>query len=208
MVFLLTSLIFSRCLKALQIKLSSEWRRNFLWANKKLYFPNWARICSPNKDGGLGLARLDIINVALLRKWWWKWYSNRGKQWSEVIKDKNNLVPQDDLLKCLTITHQSEIIKGICSLNPKPHLSNLFAKEQFQWNLGKGNSILFWEDIWNGSNSLDSRFSRLYRFSNLKFKSIKDIKNLRTNVFLKIKSWSRELRGWEWDLVQAAEHTR
>lgn len=135
--------------------------------------------------------------MALLGKWWWKWYSDRGKQWREVIKDKYNLMPQDDLPKCLTITHQSGVIKGLNSLSTQPNLSNLFAKEQFQWKMRKGNSILFWEDIWHGFDSLDTRFSRLYRLSSLNFRRIKDLKDLGTHVLLGINSWSSELIGWE-----------
>lgn len=115
-------------------------------------------------------------------------------------------MPQDDLTKCLNASHQSDVIKEICSLSSQPHTSLLFAKEQFQWNLGKGNSILFWEDTWIDSMPLDTRCPRLYRISNLKFSRVKDIMELGNEILLEPIYWNRNLKGWEWEQVRELQN--
>lgn len=66
-------------------------RRDFLWANKRLHFLSWDRICLSKNKGGIGLASIERKNLVLLGKWWWKWFSDRGKAWCNIINDKYNL---------------------------------------------------------------------------------------------------------------------
>jgi hypothetical protein len=52
-------------------------RRNFLWKgsdtnSKKLYLANWDLICRPKSKWGLGIINLEMMNIALIKKWYWK----------------------------------------------------------------------------------------------------------------------------------------
>lgn len=46
--------------------------RNFLWtgdpSQRKQIVLKWNKVCSPIKEGGLGIRRLEVINKALLMK--------------------------------------------------------------------------------------------------------------------------------------------
>lgn len=51
-------------------------QRKFLWGagdGKKCI--SWVcqnKVCSPKEDGGLRVKQLDIFNLSLLGKWWWR----------------------------------------------------------------------------------------------------------------------------------------
>lgn len=77
------NLIFSRLPKSVEKTLISLFRR-FLWGGKgeemKLAWVSWDKICSPMREGGLGVKNLGMFNKALLGKWVWRFF-----------KDKDNL---------------------------------------------------------------------------------------------------------------------
>lgn len=45
-----------------------------IWGSKKIYhLVNWKKkVCTSKKNGGLGIKNLEILNISLLCKWWWK----------------------------------------------------------------------------------------------------------------------------------------
>lgn len=53
---------------------------------KKLYSINWKVICKPKEKDGLGLGFLELRNLSLLYKWWYKWFEERNRPWWEVIQ--------------------------------------------------------------------------------------------------------------------------
>lgn len=53
---------------------------------KKLYSINWKVICKQKEKDGLGLGFLELRNLSLLFKWWYKWFEERNRPWWEVIQ--------------------------------------------------------------------------------------------------------------------------
>src|SRR4051812_29432909 len=53
----------------------------------------------------------------------------------------------------------------IISLASDPRFSAMFGNQGVHWNLGNGERISFWDDVWIGSNLLRYRFPRLYLLS-------------------------------------------
>ena len=47
----------------------------------------WDTCCLPKDVGGLGIINLEMMNIALLAKWFWKMETEEGL-WQDVIKIK------------------------------------------------------------------------------------------------------------------------
>jgi hypothetical protein len=46
---------------------------------KKYHLVSWEHVCRPNDQGGLGILNLKIMNIALLAKWVWKLFNEKGE---------------------------------------------------------------------------------------------------------------------------------
>lgn len=70
-------------------------RRKFFWGitdnkddgRKKLQYIKWDLICSNKCQGGLGLQKLELKNMASLLKWWWKFLTARDRKWMRFIEN-------------------------------------------------------------------------------------------------------------------------
>jgi hypothetical protein len=117
--------------------------RQFLWADKddKIHgkcLANWDMVCRPKDQGGLNVINLRIHNKALMMKNLHKFYNNQDIPWFHLLKQahyNNGLVPH--------------------ACNPKgsfwwkdcmKHI-DLF-REHTTCTAHKGDSILFWKDMW------------------------------------------------------------
>lgn len=52
-------------------------RRRFLWGRMEgqgrgVSLMNWDLVCTPKQCGGLGAPNLEIRNIFLIMRWWWK----------------------------------------------------------------------------------------------------------------------------------------
>lgn len=45
----------------------------------------WKTIYRSKNEGGLGVKDLETMNVALLIKWWWRFFSDRNHLWGALI---------------------------------------------------------------------------------------------------------------------------
>jgi hypothetical protein len=54
----------------------------------KFHLVNWAKVCSPISNGGLGFRNLRIFNMALLGKWLWRYAHEREAWWKSVVDAK------------------------------------------------------------------------------------------------------------------------
>jgi hypothetical protein len=65
-------------------------QQDFLWGGIgkefKYHLVNWAKVCSPTSEGGLGIRNLRMFNRALLSKWLW-WYGIERDAWWRVVVD-------------------------------------------------------------------------------------------------------------------------
>lgn len=55
--------------------------------NKKNHLVNWKTCFLPKQQGGLGILNLDLMNKALLAKWFWRLETENGL-WQEVLINK------------------------------------------------------------------------------------------------------------------------
>lgn len=67
--------------------------RDFLWGHKlekahHLPLKAWDSICSPKGEGGLGIKKMEDINLALVTKLSWQLATPNHKTWTELIKEK------------------------------------------------------------------------------------------------------------------------
>ena len=57
-------------------------------AKKKYHLVNWATVCKPKKEGGLGLMSIKLMSQALLGKWLWRLGEEQNSLWGQVIHAK------------------------------------------------------------------------------------------------------------------------
>ena len=64
----------------------------FLWGGMreefKFHLVNWPKVCSPVREGSLGIRNLRYFNRALLGKWLWRYVSEPGTCWRKVVEAK------------------------------------------------------------------------------------------------------------------------
>jgi hypothetical protein len=57
----------------------------------KFHLVNWPKVCSPIREGGLGIRNLRCFNRALLGKWLWRFASEPEAWWRKVVVAKYGL---------------------------------------------------------------------------------------------------------------------
>jgi hypothetical protein len=153
--------IFYMCTIKLPVEVLNQidkYRRHCLWRGgdinaKKPPMVAWKLVTRPKRKGGLGVIRLRLQNDALLMKYLHKFFSKEDLSWVQLIWRKyysNGRLPGQtkkgpfwwrSMLKLL------DTFKGIA-----------------QAHFGSGESILFWQDMWNGS-ILQHDYPQLYSFT-------------------------------------------
>lgn len=138
------------------IKKADFFRSRLVWQEdenvKKYHLVNWKDCCLPKDMGGLGILNLEIMNIALLAKWFWKMENEKGL-WQDILDEKYR--------------------KGGCLalVSKKPGDSQFWAnllkiKEIFykfvKKKVGDGRNTRFWEDSWVDDKPLREAYPRLY----------------------------------------------
>ena len=79
------------CSSLFQLRWPRGWRiykEIFFWIgigdDRKIHLVNWPKICSPVKNGGLGIRCLRRFNFALLAKWLWRYSLENDALWRRV----------------------------------------------------------------------------------------------------------------------------
>lgn len=69
-----------------------EIQRNFLWGGtvggRKICWVKWSRVCTPRKEGGLGVRDIKLFNLSLLAKWRWRLLGEDDQVWKWVLREK------------------------------------------------------------------------------------------------------------------------
>lgn len=161
-------------------------RRGFFWKEinesscytKKFHSIGWNKIILPMDLGGLGLADLNLRNLALLSKWWWKIRQDRKCMWNKVLIGKyGNIFSDDTGVGVLNSKKFSPVMLSILQAYRDPCFANLFS-ESFKWIVKDGYSIDFWQDLWHSSGVLASHFKILYGLARNKQISLKEMKSI------------------------------
>lgn len=108
-------------------------------------------------QSGLGIKKLSMQNVSLLKKWLWRFWSEDLGLWRRVISQKiclqNNWITEEanGTLGCF-------VWKTIRRLWPSfiPNLS---------FRIGIGVKSTFWNELWLGEENLKITFTDLYMLS-------------------------------------------
>jgi hypothetical protein len=137
-------------------------QRNFLWGSTnevtKFHLVKWSSVCSPMKDGGLGIRNLRRFNQALLGKWLWRYATEREAYWRKVVEIKYGSMEGD------WCTKQVERPFGVGVWKHIRRGWELFSKF-IRFEVGDGTRIRFWQDVWCGDQPLKESFPVLFRIA-------------------------------------------
>ncbi|GLJ40125.1 hypothetical protein SUGI_0821990 [Cryptomeria japonica] len=124
-----------------------------LWEEKKIPLINWDTTCLLKVDGGIGLRKMNLQNLALGAKLAWKMYSNPQKGWCRLMSLKYlDSHEPERIFTLANSTGGSPIWKFIWE-------SCRIITEHLSWNLGDSRKARFWRDSWNGDKALEDEFN-------------------------------------------------
>ncbi|KAJ4746715.1 RNA-directed DNA polymerase (reverse transcriptase)-related family protein [Rhynchospora pubera] len=110
----------------------------------------WDTICTPKKQGGLGVINLHAMNFSLLPKHLWKWTYTKENLWSSLAATlQNNRISLVPAFSPLRASFQCIAPLFVPMITAVP---------------GDGKAILFWHHNW-GQGTLKFRFEDLYSFT-------------------------------------------
>ncbi|GJY91591.1 putative RNA-directed DNA polymerase [Tanacetum coccineum] len=172
-------------------------RRNFFWGgtfdSNKMAWIAWKKVCSSSKCGGLGIGSLKASNIAMLVKWWWRFYSEKDVLWKQVITsihgDRGGLGVENYTNNISTSPWKTILALGkhLSQLNINPH-SVFFRK------IGDGCTFKFWDDAWFGNLTLKSIFPRLYQLEIYKDCCVAERCNISYGTHSRSWAWRRTIR--------------
>jgi hypothetical protein len=169
-------------------------QRQFLWGGIgeefKFHLVNWMKVCTPVKEGGLGIRNLIVFNRALLGKWLWRYGVERDAWWRVVVEAR-----------------YGSLWGGWCSLESRAAYGvGLWKNIRKGWDtfrgftrhvVGNGTKISFWHDLWCGNSVLKLAFPVLYGIARDKNASVADNLEVLGGSNQWNVSFTREAHDWE-----------
>ncbi|GKC55652.1 hypothetical protein Tco_1083250 [Tanacetum coccineum] len=184
-------------------------RCRFFWgfceSQKGICWVKWNNILLDHSLGGLGVGSIFAKNLDLLRKWKWRFLTEKGALWRMVIKD---FYGDDGGFSSSAAAHGSngvwvDVIKAVAIIDDiVPSFRSSFVLKN-----SNGSSVSFWKDAWcnNGSRLMDL-YPRLYALETNKECKVNDLWCLCNGVWGGVWSWRIPLRGRTVDdLVQMVD---
>ena len=120
--------------------------RSFIWGssegNRKQHLIAWDKICTPKREGGLGIRKAKEMNVALLGKLGWRLLNTHEALWVRILQKKFRVGELYDpcwmvsrgnwspTWRSLILGIREVVVPGTC------------------WILGDGRRVRFWRDNW------------------------------------------------------------
>ena len=93
--------------------------RAFWWGHdlgvRKMHLLNWDIICTPKKDGGIGLKKFSLMNQVMLAKQYWRISHNPQSFISRTFKAR--YFPRSSIHDCKPKSHHSWFWRNI--IDPK-----------------------------------------------------------------------------------------
>ncbi|XP_075508178.1 uncharacterized protein LOC142545090 [Primulina tabacum] len=126
--------------------------RNFLWGRqygeRKCHLVKWEVVTKPKSMGGLGIRRMQQMNLAFMTKLGWRLMNDKNSLWAQVLKEK--------------YMHKTNISKGIQAKQGASKTWQDISKAMQTLEQGKrsvvrnGKSTSFWMDKWLENEPLNS----------------------------------------------------
>lgn len=154
------------------IKILEKKMRNFLWEFKEgakiSHLVNWDIVRATKERGGLGVCNLNLMNLALLAKWCWRYGVEKKKLRYKIITDKygndySYWIP-GKVQHSYGVSCWKAIVASAC------HIS-----ENSTIYFHSGANISFWNDCWSGQQPLSIAYPNLFKLSRNKNAHIADM---------------------------------
>ncbi|KAJ9535894.1 LOW QUALITY PROTEIN: hypothetical protein OSB04_un000950 [Centaurea solstitialis] len=123
---------------------------------KKIPWVAWSKICADLEDGGLGVGSLKAQNIALIAKWWWRFYTDDGGLWKAVIRAFHG--PSGSLSSSFGGRKQAGLWRYICRIQMDLSKVNVPLNGLFRCVIGSNSNFSFWKDEWVHGGTLKDRF--------------------------------------------------
>uniref|UniRef100_A0A251VRU4 Putative RNA-directed DNA polymerase, eukaryota, Reverse transcriptase zinc-binding domain protein n=1 Tax=Helianthus annuus TaxID=4232 RepID=A0A251VRU4_HELAN len=150
--------------------------KKFLWGGssdvRKTHWVAWERLTLPKKKGGVGISRLNHINIALLSKWGWRYKREKNNMWVKVVDAIHMHGPNWSVFPVKKTC--SGVWSSIVSAISKPVAGNVVVRDYFKGLVGNGECILFWLDPWLKDKPLKDVFPNLFALEVVKACSVRD----------------------------------
>jgi hypothetical protein len=178
-------------------------QRDFLWGGmndeSKFHLVEWAKVCSPIDEGGLGIRDLRRFNQALLGKWLWRFAHEEGAWWRSVLVAKYGSVWGGWHTGAISSSHGVGLWKYIC-------MGWQNFKRHTRFDPGEGSRIRFWDDVWCGDRPLKEAFPGLFNIARLKEASIADNVERDNGVSQWNIQFLRLIHDWEVEVLASFYH--
>ena len=103
---------------------------------------NWELVCTPKKYGGLGAVNLELRNLSLILRWWWKIQTEKESLWASMAITLRGIHTRTDGIQIWGMKGSffwGQLIKW---------------KHMYHWSVqvsvGNGCLTSFWYDNWGG----------------------------------------------------------
>lgn len=148
-VLLAIPVYYMSCFKLPQwvIQAIDRLRRRFLWgtngdSSKGLSLTNWENVCMRKDCGGIGVSNLNLTNISLLLRWWWKAYHDQLSLWKMIVEKTRRKNPSE-------LTPKFWLRTGSFFWLLLLRIQFLFTWSTV-WKIGHGYTISYWNDAWCG----------------------------------------------------------
>jgi hypothetical protein len=183
---------------ALVAKRIEKIQRDFLWGGMndeaKFHLVDWAKVCSPIDEGGLGIRNMRRFNQALLGKWLWRFAHEEGAWWRSVLVAKYGSVWGGWHTGAITGAHGVGLWKCI-------NMGWQTFKSHIRFDPGDGSRIRFWEDFWCGDSPLKMAFPGLFNIARFKEASIADNVERSNGIIHWNVQFTRLIHDWEVEVL-------
>ena len=176
-------------------------QRRFLWGwgkdTKPISSVSWENMCKAKEEGGLGLTDIRNFNYALLAKWRWRWLSDEGGKWKELLESKYGI---DSESVQTPIKRQPWWWRDLHRVCREGEGDGWFQAE-IGWKLGRGDRARFWEDVWIENTNLKMLFPRLHSLLHNQGQRVEEVGVWEGSIWRWTLSWRRDRFEWESELV-------
>ena len=175
--------------------LSSSARGGCEWWGQ-FHLVEWAKLCSPIDECGLGIRNVRRFNQALLGKWLWRFAHEKGARWRSILMAKYGSVWGCWRSRVIFDSHGVGLWKFIC-------MGWQSFQSHFRFNPSEGSKVRFWDDVWCGDSPLKVAFLGLFNIASFKKASIADNVE-QSNGILSLRGWFMIMRWRFWLLFMGA----